>query len=184
MSKSCNRQTGWTLVELVVVMSIAALLTALAVPSFRDQFTRTRLTTHSSTLLSSLLLARSEAIKRNVRVALCKSADGRTCITSGAWEQGWLVFVDKNNDASRAEFEPIVMVVGPLSGAFKLVGNSSIANYVSYSPSGATQFTSGAFQAGTFTLCDGESSSGLARKIVINATGRARITQVGANVCA
>jgi len=76
------------------------------------------------------------------------------------------------------------MVVGPLSGAFKLVGNSSIANYVSYSPSGATQLTSGAFQAGTFTLCDCESSSGFARKIVISATGRARITQVGATVCA
>lgn len=183
MNELCKRQGGWTLVELLVAVAIAAVLTALAAPSFRDHFTRTRLTTHSSTLQSSLLLARSEAIKRNLRVALCKSANGSICTTSGSWEQGWLVFVDKNNDASRAESESIVMAVGPLSGAFKLVGNSNIANYVSYSPSGATQLTSGAFQAGTFTLCDGESSSGLARKIVISATGRARITQVGATVC-
>lgn len=130
-----------TLVELLVVIAIAAILTSMAAPTFRDQFTRSRLTSHSNTMMASLLLARGEAIKRNTRVVLCKSANGSSCTTSGTWEQGWIVFVDTNNDASRANTETIVQGVGTLSGSFKFTGDTNVTNYVSYTGSGSPALT-------------------------------------------
>ncbi len=128
-----SRPSGFSLIELMVTVAVVAILAALAAPSFRAQTDSARLTAHASSLLSSLLLARTEAIKRNGRVVLCKSADGATCSSSGDWQQGWIVFVDANNNAQRADAtEPLLQQVAPLSGDFKLSGDVNLVDYVSY----------------------------------------------------
>lgn len=183
---------GFTLIELMVTIAIAAILAGLAVPSFQDLIASNRLKSHASSLLSSLLLARGEAIKRNSRVVLCKSADGSTCTATGGWQQGWIVFHDYTDDTTAATnnngtldiSEAVIQRQGPLTGDFVLTGNSSVTNYVSYSSIGATKFkASEAFQAGTFTICQRSVNNGKAREIVISATGRPRINQTTAATC-
>ena len=68
---------GFTLIELLTVMTISAILVAMAVPSFAWINARTRAANASNSLLASFELARSEAIRRNVRVSVCRSrSDG------------------------------------------------------------------------------------------------------------
>ena len=72
---------GFTLIELLVVVALAAILQSLAAPALSGMVNSMRLTTAVNSLLSSLHLARSEAIKRNSRAVVCKSASGDACTT-------------------------------------------------------------------------------------------------------
>lgn len=96
-----NQQAGFTLIELVVVIVISAILMAVGVPSFQTITTNNRIAADTNQLVSSLTLARSEAIKRGAEVSVCMSADGQACTTTGAWDQGWIVRVDSNNEVLR-----------------------------------------------------------------------------------
>jgi prepilin-type N-terminal cleavage/methylation domain-containing protein len=64
---------GFTLVELLVVMTISAILIAAAVPSFVWFMATSRTSDSTNTLLAGLQLARSEAIRRNMVVVVCRS---------------------------------------------------------------------------------------------------------------
>lgn len=174
---------GLTLIELMVTIAIAAILAGLAAPSFRELMASNQLKSHASALLSSLLLARSEALKRNGRVVLCKSASGMACTQDGGWEQGWIIFADANNNAALDAGETVIQRTAALSSGWRLTGNDNILNYVSYSGVGSAKLTSGGFQAGTFTLCQLSTSGGKARDIVISATGRPTIKQTTVASC-
>jgi type IV fimbrial biogenesis protein FimT len=174
---------GMTLVELMTVIAIAGILAGTAVPSFRSLIRSTELTSSANDLYASLTLARSEAAKRHARVALCKSADGRTCSTTGGWEQGWIVFHDVNDNGTREASEQVVERVDPLPKDMRVSGNMNVAKYVSYAPTGETKLASGAFQAGTITLCNVSSRSEDVRQIVLNAVGRPRVQKARAASC-
>lgn len=165
---------GFTLIELMVVVALAALLQSLAVPAFRGFINTMRLTVAVNSLFTSLLLARSEAIKRNGRAVLCKSAGGAGCVTSGNWEQGWIVFHDTNNNTRRDAGEAILLHQQAMDSSILLTGNSPLASYVSYTAMGQTAYASGAFQAGTLTVCVASAGSQEARQIIINSAGRPR----------
>ncbi|RYF31255.1 MAG: prepilin-type N-terminal cleavage/methylation domain-containing protein [Comamonadaceae bacterium] len=88
--------TGFTLLELMVTVSIAAILLALALPSFQSSMRSNRVATATNELLASLALARSEAVRNTRGAGLCTSADGASC--GGGWNSGWLVWADTNGD--------------------------------------------------------------------------------------
>ena len=69
---------GVTLVELMVTIAVAAILLAVAVPGFRNLIVSNRLTATTNAFVAALNLARIEAVKRNARVTLCKTADPNT----------------------------------------------------------------------------------------------------------
>lgn len=166
-------QKGFTLIELMVTVALAAIVLTLGVPSFREMIQNNRLVTQTNDFVSALNLARSEAIKRGVRVTLCKSANGENCTGKGGYHQGWIIFVDPNNNATVDSGEIIIRISGAISGSATLTGNTNLADYISYTAEGMTKLTSGAFQAGTLTIC----ISPKARGIVISNTGRARVTE-------
>lgn len=174
---------GLTLIELLVTIAIAAILAGLAAPSFRELLASNRLKSQASALLSSLLLARGEAIKRNGRVTLCKSADGAACTADGGWEQGWIMFADGNNNAALDAGETVIQRQAALGDGLRLTGNGNIANYVSYGSMGEVRTTAGGIQPGTFTLCQLSTSGGKAREISVSATGRPAIKQVTVASC-
>jgi type IV fimbrial biogenesis protein FimT len=174
---------GVTLIELVVTMGVVAVLSALAAPSWQLVVHSTRLVSASNSFFSTLFMARSEAIKRNSRVVVCTSGNGQICAASGGWEQGWLVFHDANNNAQRDSSEVLIHWTSSLSGNLVLSGNATVAKYVSFDGTGATRQVSGAFQAGTLTLCRASSSPTQARKIIINAAGRPRTQTLTASSC-
>ncbi len=87
-----QRQNAFTLIELMISMLVLLVLTAVAMPAFTDLLARNRLSGQANELLSVIQLARSEAIKQNQTIRLCKAnADLDDCsAASGSWS-GWLV---------------------------------------------------------------------------------------------
>lgn len=67
---------GFTIVELMLTLAVAAVILSLGVPSFQGLVERNQLTSGINQFVSSLTLTRSEAVKRNQRVSLCSSSDG------------------------------------------------------------------------------------------------------------
>ncbi|HYW92090.1 MAG TPA: GspH/FimT family pseudopilin [Gammaproteobacteria bacterium] len=168
-----RRSGGITLLELIITLAITGVLLAVAVPLARRAMRNARMTATSNRFLHALHLARSEALRRGVRVTLCKSGDGARCADRGGWDQGWLVFRDANADASPDSSNAILLVSPSLPRAV-MTGNRPVRSYVSYAPDGATRRLSGAFQAGTLTLCDRRALA-RNRRIVISRTGRPRV---------
>lgn len=163
-----KKNTGFTLIELIITVTIAAIVMAIGIPSFRETINRNRLTTATNELVGALNLSRSEAIKRGVRVTLCPSS-GADCETVG-YEKGWIVFNDLNNNAKLDTGETVIRVFGKLADGITLTGNSNVDTYISYTGDGVSRLNSGAFQAGTLTIC----KDGKARKIVLSSPGRLR----------
>lgn len=173
-----GRMAGITLIELVVALAIALILIAASAPSFRTVMTNARISAHANELISALNLARSEAVKRGRRVVLCKSGNGTACATSGDWSQGWIVFVDMDNNASvdAASGDSVIRVYQALDGNDTLTGDTNLSDYISYLPNGFTRLTGGGFQSGTLTfgLCSGNREK---NTIVISNTGHARVVK-------
>jgi len=178
------RTAGYTLLELLVAVTAALVLLLVAAPSISGVITSVKLTTASNNFLSHIYLARSEAIKRNGRVVLCKSADGATCAASGGWEQGWIVFHDTNNNGIIDNGELVIARQQALPPALRLTGNQNVAKYVSFEPNGSTRLVGGGFQAGTLTLCRHSTASNEARQIILNAVGRPRVQKLQITSCA
>lgn len=83
---------GFTLLELLVTITIAAILVAIAVPSFRTTIQKHRLRSATDNLQAAIDYARSEAVLRGTYVSVCASADGATCSATKTYETGWLVY--------------------------------------------------------------------------------------------
>lgn len=168
-----RRQLGFNLVELSVATTILAILSALALPSLASLVSAHRLATVTNELHTSLVFTRSEAIKRGRRVSLCTSSDLERCVSGVGWHSGWIVFEDPNGTAQREEGETVLYAARAAEAGVVVTGNTPVRNYVSYLPSGRTALTDGALQMGTITAC----GEGRARRIVISATGRARLVR-------
>ena len=165
---------GFTLIELITTISISAILLTMGLPNFSRAIKNNRLTTQINAFSGALYLARSEAIKRNRRVTVCKSVDSASCTTNNNWDQGWIVFVDPNNNASVDVNEEIIQIYAALKPQNSLSGNANVDDYISYVSTGMTQRLSGAFQNGSVTLCD-DRIGDFGKKLVLNNAGRIRI---------
>jgi len=161
--------SGFSLIELSVAITITALLLTIGLPSFKRYTDDTRLTSATNDLLAAIFATRSEAIMRGTRVTLCTSRDGISCAETGGYDQGWIVFSDPNHNAYVDEGEHLIRHSAG-SSTITIRGNSTVANYISYTASGRSALTSGAFQAGTITLCAPPSG----RLVVISNGGRPR----------
>jgi len=125
-----KQQLGFTLIELMVTLSVIGIMAAIATPSFSDLIQDNRLTTRSNELLAAVALTRSEAIKRGENVVICQSSTQSSCGGSNNnWHQGWMVFVD---DDAQGDFDAgtdeILSVRSALGDNLTLsLGSSSIA---------------------------------------------------------
>ena len=161
--------------ELTATVAIGAIVLAIGVPSFRRAIEARHVDRAVMTLFSTLGLARSEAIKRNGAVVLCKSADGMACADDGGWEQGWITFHDANNNADLDAGEAVIQKADAVGAGIHFSGNLKVARYISFSGLGAPRTVGGAFQAGTLTACLNKPGSVNGRQVVLSATGRARL---------
>lgn len=183
-ASSCSTRLpdGFTLVELAVVLAIGAILVSIAAPSMSAMLATQRSNSAVNALLTGLGMARNEAIKRNARAVLCKSGDGLACAAEGGWEQGWILFQDANNNARRDANEAILQRQAAVP-QLQVRGNAPVAAYVSYSASGSAKRISGAFQAGTFTVCQVGGSKDGVRQVVLSPTGRVRLQKGASSDC-
>lgn len=178
-----RRAHGLTLVELLVTLAIAAVLLTVAAPSLAGLVHSVHLSTTTNTLLASLRLARSEAIKRASRVTMCKSVDGAACTLAGGWEQGWIVFHDPNANGALDAGEKLIQRGDALGGGLVASGNSPVARAISFAATAGPRTVGGGLQAGTLTLCRRSVAPGPARRIVLGMGGRARIVQADVASC-
>ena len=93
-------QKAFTLIELMVTVTIAAIVLGIAIPSFNTQIQNSRSVALGEELASAFNFARSEAVKRGQRVSICASSDGAAC--GGGWNDGWIVFLDGANTDNAA----------------------------------------------------------------------------------
>lgn len=171
------RSRGFTLLEALVVLALLALLLTLAAPGLGGLQQKHQMQGQAEQFQASLMLARSHALRLQQIVSVClrekdphKSED---CADSGSWSQGWVVFVDANGNAQREPTETVLLVQAAVPSWMTLQGNATVNRYVSYGPEGRSQSVSGAFQAGTLTLCS-EGQSHVWR-VVVNAVGKPRL---------
>ena len=101
---------GFTLIEVMVVVSILAVLIAIAAPSFTPMIERWRVQQVVKQLEDTLYYGRSEAIKRSGRVVIQKLPNSASCTTASTteWDCGWFVCDDTNGNGTCQTTEPVL----------------------------------------------------------------------------
>lgn len=130
---------GVTLIELLITLAILAILVVIGFPSMQEAFRTNRVSTFSNDLLAAAAYARSEAVRRSGRVALCASPDptsggsdpaaaAATC-DGTAWHRGWIVFVDADGDGQRQSSEAVLRVGETRDGITANAGAAFVLGY-------------------------------------------------------
>jgi type IV fimbrial biogenesis protein FimT len=103
-----NRSRGFTLMELMVVLALAAIILGIGVPGFREFQRNNRLTVAANDVLGAIISSRAEALRRQSTVSMCRSpAPNDADATCGAGT-GWIVFADPDGNCVRAGGEEIL----------------------------------------------------------------------------
>lgn len=139
---------GFTLLELMVTVTVAGILMAVAVPAFRSFLQGDRLLTESNQLVMSLDFARSEAIKEDTSVWVCASSDGVHCSGTANWTAGWIVVSSANTS------QPLRVASALATG--NSLKEATSQTQVAFDSSGLASSLTVAAQ---FTLCDPRGAS-------------------------
>ena len=181
---------GFTLLELIITLAVAAILVTIGIPSFVETLRNNRLVTQTNELVATLNLARTEAIKRGVPVTICKASyttatAPTACSTSASWNSGWIVYADRgsvNGTISSTDGDEIILVKEAMASGFKLGTGNNFKDWFSYLATGYSKGGgSGGLGNDTFTLClDGKTTTG--RAIAVNTAGRVTVSK-GVSTC-
>jgi type IV fimbrial biogenesis protein FimT len=166
-----TRNSGLSLIELLLTMAILAILITAAVPGFTTLVLDTRMTAQVNRFVHDIHLAKQTAHRRMAPVALCKSRDGRRCTHDSDWHDGWLVFVNQDRDwPPRVDpGEPVLASNPPfLSGTISANRQSFV-----FRPFEVRSTN------GTLTFCDRRGADA-ARAVIVSYTGRPRTSGRGA----
>jgi type IV fimbrial biogenesis protein FimT len=167
-------QRGFTIIELMITITVLGVLLGIAVPSFMETVRNNRLISQNNEFIGSLNLARSEALKRSGSVSVCASADEATCSGSTDWSTGWIVFNDANANGTLEAADgtdALLQTAGATPLQFTL--NATNRSFVRFAGSGMAQ--SG---LETFDLVRTGCTGLKARRINVSLVGRVSTTTV------
>lgn len=151
------RNSGFTVIELMIAVALLAILTALALPSFRSFILNNRLAGQANEIIAASQLARSEALKRGVNVTVCSSKDGQTC--DGDFNEGYIVLADPGGA------NEVIRVYSAPGNAFVFTPSSGQATF---DPQG---FSTAAAEIALVMTLPGCTTNN-ARRILVEQTGR------------
>lgn len=173
-----RRHGGFTLLELMVTVAVAAILLTASVPSLIQFVQNNRLKSESLELLSDVYFARSEAVKRKAPVLICHSSNPEAAVPAcggdpNAWDSGWLVFASTDsNDVYDAGVDTLIRVHVPVAEDVDIRSNALAAATLAFNPDGSTA------QGGTarFAVCDDRGEE-FGRQLNVAPVGQARIVK-------
>ena len=145
--------SGFTLIELMVAIAVAAILVALAIPSFETTINSGRLSSASNEMMAGLQSARMEAIRRNRRAVFCLSPapDAATPSCNSAGAIGWVVFRDDDKDGVPTASD--VVMVGGFPPAVKMKSSAAFGTRVTFRADGFAYDASGNPLVAAVGLC-------------------------------
>lgn len=178
-----KKLTGFTLIELIITITIAGILIALAAPAMRGFVLDQRLTTQANDFIADLNYARSEAIKRGTNVTICRQGGTLTspsCNNSAPWGSGRILFVDPDADGTIDAGESVLRVRESLDGSntMDVVGSVSLANIV-IANTGLTTMATG--EEAALRICDSRDT--VAMTLSVNYAGRANSARSTVAAC-
>ena len=167
-----RRPAGLSLLELLITLTIAAVLTGLAYPNFQSFLARVQTTTRINDLVSLVRFARHAAISEQRWVGLCPAL-GERCTNSPDWETGIMVFADGNRDGTRQPAEPVLAYQPALKPGERLRWRAfRRQNYLQFRARGYTNW-----QNGTFLYCPADADPRYAKGLILNIKGRTAPTR-------
>lgn len=174
MQKHWLFENGFSLIELIISISILGILLTLAAPSFISTVQRNQLSSSVSELHSILSLSRSEAIKRASYTTLCASSDLMNCSDSMSWSNGWILFMDNDGDGIFEDDGDAVLCEINEDCLLKLSDSLSInvvltanVSFITFDLNGLPIAT--ANYTASITSCSNDT------KIIVNTTGRSHV---------
>ncbi len=171
---------GLTLIELMVVLVIAAILLTVGLPSLVSFIQSNRVATEISSLDSDLQFARSEAIKQGIPVSVCASSNGTSCLGSNTWQSGWIAFPDPTASGTVAAGVTPLRVRQGMSQGDTLTANPAVTA-VTYSRDGFAINLPGATV--TLTLHTSPVNVSATRCLALTLVGHQTIQTPGTGAC-
>ena len=165
---SFGRAVGFTIIEMMITLTIAAILTSLAIPSFRFITNSNRIASEMNGLLGDLQLARAEAIKEGHAVTVCQSNNGATCNNSTSWQGGWIIFSDPTNVGVFDPGETLLRIQKTFSGTDTFVASNGVG-VISFNREG---YAVGVANGTVLTLQDATNNAAWTRCLAINLSGQ------------
>ena len=173
---SCPAERGFTLVETLVVVALLALIAVVATPSFVSWRLRDQVDARARALMSTLAYARSEALRRGVRITVCRIDPSHHCLAAAQacrsgiadWSCGWAVMVERSGSFSVLRMQPDLAAVG-IAG--------TLANITFTPPAGQAIGTLRSFDIAPRSVSKATQGSAWRRCVRIAAGGRARIVE-------
>lgn len=190
---------GFTLVELMVVITIVAVILAYGIPSYNSVITQNRMASEINDLANAMDLARSSAIRQGVNVTICASTNSTSttttpaCSGSSSWGTGWIVFTDipSNHTYSTASGDTLLQLHGALSSGDTLTGETgAIGAYggnvasVTFNRMGATTGAATPLTSTTFdvlTLHNSANTVAWRRCLLVSEVGTSQISTQSQN---
>ncbi|KAA1188345.1 prepilin-type N-terminal cleavage/methylation domain-containing protein [Pseudohalioglobus sediminis] len=175
--KRTGRQAaGFSLLELIVVVSIVVVTATFAVPGFSYLLESTRIRTAAVRLMHDIVLARSEAIKRNRQVVLCPTdhAQGAAPVCGGVLAAGWLVFEDSDFDGTLDDGEAVLHAGSGLPDQLSLTNRSArkvVVQPLRFRPDGSSPGNK------TLMVCSRVEPRATSWSVVMNLVGRPRLAR-------
>jgi type IV fimbrial biogenesis protein FimT len=166
-----RRVSGLTLIELLVTVSVLAVLLALGVPSFASLMQRWRVDATIESLVADIRLARSTATRTSRPVVMCAKAIDGSCSAGNDWSTGWVVFSDLNGDSALDAGEPLI-VERPIQSGMASMPDKTNRAKLKFRANGTLE--SGKTSVG---IRPSDSAKAVA-SIVINAMGRIRVQTI------
>ncbi|WP_455223141.1 GspH/FimT family pseudopilin [Kaarinaea lacus] len=179
-------ETGFTLIELMIAISMSIVILTFAVPSFSSFIKNGRVTTYTNTLVTDVNYARQEAVTRGEKVILCRSANPTAASPScggntNNWSSGWLVFVntDANTDYD-AGTDTLLRATAEVAGSVTIKTNNVSNTVLVYNGDGTIDMGGG---TAVFAVCD-DRGEGHGNQLQVSPTGRPRLISPIPNTCA
>jgi len=157
---------GYSLLELLMTISLAALILMLGLPSFANLAARQKQTVEINALFHAIHLARKESIMRKKVVSLCPSFDGRRCTPGRDWSGGFLMFQNTDRDEPPQVDDGEPVLYGHLAGETVKIAANRRGFTLRATVKRATN--------GTIVVCD-QADRIPPKALVISYTGRPRV---------